>query len=220
MDLGPYYLTAMVFLLGPIARVSGMGRRTFDRRMIENGPRNGEWMDVDVDTHSLSLLEFADGPVGSMVMSFDVWDSEMPRLEIFGEDGTICIPDPDPVHGANVFGGEVWIRTAATARWSHQPRPVGRENWQVVENTHGFNENSRGLGLLDLAHAVRDKRPPRASGELAMHVCEVMEGIQRAPEQGGFVSITSCPAIPEMLPPDFPSQATSAPRTDLFQWRS
>ena len=80
LDLGPYYLTAMVFCLGPIARVAGMASRAFDRRMIENGPRKGEWMQVEVDTHSLSLLEFEAGVIGSMMISFDVWDSETPRF--------------------------------------------------------------------------------------------------------------------------------------------
>jgi predicted dehydrogenase len=205
LDLGPYYLTAMVFLLGPIAKVSGMARKTFQQRMIENGPRNGEMMDVEVDTHSLSMFEFRSGVIGSMTMSFDIWDSETPRFEIYGENGTICIADPDPVYGANRFEGDVLYRTRETSRWSHQPRPEGRGEWQVAENSHGFNENSRGLGLLELAYAARDKRQPRASGELAQHVCEVMTGILDSPKTGGFVDINSGSPIPEMLPENFPA---------------
>ena len=204
LDLGPYYLTAMVFLMGPIHRVSGMARRTFDRRQIENGPRNGEWMEVEVDTHSLSMFEFDSGAIGSMTMSFDIWDSETPRFEIYGEDGTICIPDPDPVHGANDFHGPVWYRTRRESRWEFQPRPTDRGDWLVAENTHGFNENSRGLGLLDLAYAARDGRPPRASGELAQHVLEVMTGIADAPQMGGFVDIASTCPVPEILSETFP----------------
>ncbi len=204
LDLGPYYLTAMVFLLGPIARVAGMSRRTFNERMIENGPRHGEWMPVEVDTHVQSMLEFRSGLIGSMTMSFDIWDSEMPRLEVFGEDGTICIPDPDPVHGANDFHGPVWYRTRETSRWTHQPRPTGRENWQVAENTHRFNENSRGLGLLDLAYAVRDGRKPRASAEMAYHVCAVMEGVLGSSKLGRYVEIKSNCDISPPLPETFP----------------
>ncbi len=203
-DLGPYYLTAMVFLLGPIARVSGMSRRSFERRQIECGPRSGEWIDVDVDTHALSLLEFESGVLASMTISFDVWDSHTPRFEIYGEGGTICIPDPDPVHGANIFGGPVWYRTRAQSRWEVQPRPQGRDDWLVAENTHGFNEDSRGLGLLDLAHAVKDGRAPRASGEMAFHVLEAMEGIARAPQSGGSVDLQSTCAVSPMLPEVFP----------------
>lgn len=205
LDLGPYYLTAMVHLLGPIARVSGMARRTFDKRQIENGPRNGEWMDVEVGTHSLSMFEFESGALGSMTMSFDIWDSETPRFEIYGEDGTICIPDPDPVHGANDFHGPVWYRTRKESRWEFQPRPTDRGDWLIAENTHGFNENSRGLGLLDLAYAVRDNRSVRASGELAQHVLEVMTGILEAPAKGGFVDIRSRCDVPDMLPETFPA---------------
>ena len=204
LDLGPYYLTALVFLLGPLSRVSGLARRTFDRRQIENGPRNGQWMPVEIDTHVVSQLEFASGPIGSMTMSFDVWDSETPRLEIYGEDGTICISDPDPVFGANIFGGEVWYRQRETSRWSHQPRPQGREDWTVAENDFGFNENSRGLGLLDLAYATRKERAPRAGGALAQHVLEAMLNILKSAEQGGQMIplVTTCER-PVPLPRNF-----------------
>lgn len=205
LDLGPYYLTAMVFLMGPISKVSGMARKTFNQRMIENGKRYGELLDVEVDTHSLSMLEFESGAIGSMTLSFDIWDSETPRLEIYGEDGTICIPDPDPVHGANIFQGPVLYRTRKQSRWEFQPRPKDRGDWLVAENTHGFNQDSRGLGLLDLAYAVRNKRAVRASGELAAHVYEVMNGILDAADQGGFVDINSRCSVPEVLPENFPA---------------
>jgi predicted dehydrogenase len=204
LDLGPYYLTAMIFLLGPVARVAGLSRKTFNKRMIENGPRNGEWMKVEIDTHVESLIEFRSGVIGSMTMSFDVWDSETPRLEIYGTEGTICIPDPDPVHGANNFHGPVLFRTRKTSRWTHQPRPPGREDWIVAKNNHGFNENARGLGLLDLAYAVRNNRQPRASAYMAYHVCEVMEGILNAPKLGRYVDIASICDRPEPLPENFP----------------
>ncbi|MEX3007599.1 Gfo/Idh/MocA family protein [Hoeflea sp. TYP-13] len=204
-DLGPYYLTAMVFFLGPITRVAGMSNRAFDKRMIENGPRNGEWMQVDVDTHVQGMLEFASGAIGSITMSFDIWDSEMPRLEIYGENGTICIPDPDPVHGANVFEGEVLYRTRETSRWSHKPRATGRESWQVAENGHGLNEDNRGIGLVDMAYAIHENRPPRASGELAYHVLEVMTGILDSHGAGRFAQISSRCAVPEPLPQIFPT---------------
>ena len=208
LDLGPYYLTAMIFCLGPIARVAGMASRAFDRRMIENGPRHGEWMPVEVDTHSLSLLEFDSGVIGSMMISFDIWDSETPRFEIYGEEGTICIADPDPVHGANIFGGEVLYRTRDSARWTHQPRPQGRDSWQVAACHHGYNLNSRGLGLLDLAHAVAERRPPRASGALACHVFEVMDAIAASPAAGRFKEIDSRCDRPDPLPLSFPDYLT------------
>ena len=205
LDLGPYYLTAMVFLLGPISQVSGMARRTFSRRMIENGPRHGDWMPVEVDTHSQSMIRFSSGVIGTMTMSFDVWDSETPRFEIYGEEGTICIPDPDPVHGANIFQGPVWYRTRAQSRWEFQPRPTGRDDWQLAKTTHGFNEDCRGLGLLDLAYAVRDDRPVRAGGDLAQHVLKVMAGIEESAREGRLVDIDGSCRVPDRLPETFPA---------------
>ena len=161
-------------------------------------------MKVEVDTHVQGMLEFESGVVGSITMSFDVWDSEMPRFEIYGEDGVICIPDPDPVDGANVFQGEVWYRTRDTSRWSHQPRPQGRDAWQVAKNTHGLNEDSRGIGLVEMADAIRDGRTPRCSGELAYHVLEAMYGILDSPKSGRFVDIESRPTVPEILPETYP----------------
>ena len=204
-DLGPYYLTALVALLGPVKRVCGFSRRTFDQRRIESQPRNGELLDVEVDTHICGLLEFHSGPIGTLMTSFDVWDSQLPRLEIYGEEGTICIPDPDPVDGANIFGGKVCYKTRETARWNYRPRVDGLEDWDVAENKHGYNTDSRGLGLVDLAYAVRNKRTPRASGEMAYHVLEVMTEILSAAGGGEYKTIESTCVTPEPLPVNFPA---------------
>lgn len=200
LDLGPYYLAALVFCLGPIGRVAGMARKTFPERMIENGHRDGEMMPVEVDTHCLSMFEFESGVIGQMMVSFDVWDSETPRLEIYGTDGTICIPDPDPGDGANVFQGPVWIRTRETSRWTMRPRPKAPMDWEVAENTHGLNCDARGVGLAELAQAVSERREPRASGALGLHLCEVMHGMLCSPGLGRFVDIQSTCARPAMLP--------------------
>ncbi len=205
LDLGPYYLTAMIAMLGPIKRACGMSNRISDKRLIESQPRHGEYIDVEVDTHVLGMLEFESGVVGSIMMSFDVWDSQTPRLEIYGENGTICIPDPDPVHGPNLFEGEVWYRTRETSRWTYKPRVKGLDNWQIAENTHGHNVDSRGLGLVDLAYAARDGRPVRASGEMAHHVFEVMTGILESPGDGMYRVMESTCGKPAMLPENFPA---------------
>ncbi len=199
LDLGPYYLAAMVFCLGPIARVAGLGRKREASRLIENGPRKGQRMPVEVDTHCLSLIAFENGVVGQMMVSFDVWESETPRLEIYGTKGTVCIPDPDPGDGANIFQGPVWVRTRDTARWTMRPRPNAPPEWEVAENTHGLNFDARGIGLADLAAAVREGREPRASGALGLHLCEVMEGMLQSSNLGGFVDIESTCTRPPML---------------------
>lgn len=199
MDLGPYYLAAMVFCLGPISRVAGMGRKREASRMIENGPRHGQMMPVEVDTHCLSLIEFESGVIGQMMVSFDVWESETPRLEIYGTEGTLCIPDPDPGDGANLFQGPVWVRTRETARWTMRPRPKAPADWAIAENTHGLNLDARGVGLAELAVAAREGREPRASGALGLHLCEVMDGMLHSPDLGRFVDIQSTCTRPTML---------------------
>ena len=201
LDLGPYYLTVLVFLFGPMTRVCGMGNRSAKTRMIENGPRQGETIDVEVDTHSISLIEFDCGIVGSMMMSFDVWDSETPRLEIYGSEGSICIPDLDPVHGANNFDGPVWFRRREASRWEFQPRPTDRpENWNVAANRYGYNSNFRGLGLRDLAQARSEHREPRASGKLAFHVLEALIAIEESSRERTFQDIASTVERPEPMP--------------------
>lgn len=204
LDLGPYYFTAMVFLLGPISRVCGMARRAFDQRLIESQPRAGQRIAVEVDTHVQSLFEFESGVQGSMTISFDIWDSDTPRLEIYGDHGTICIADPDPVHGANIFQGEVWYRTRETSRWVYQPRVPGNEKWQVADNHHGHNQDSRGLGLVDMALAIRERRAARCSGEMAMHLFDVMQGVLDSAAQCKFIDIDSRCEPPLPLPEVFP----------------
>ena len=204
LDLGPYYLTAMVALLGPVKRTSGFAKKSFTQREIESQPRKGDRIAVEVATHVCANLEFANGVIGSMVMSFDVWDTQLPRLEIYGSKGTLCIADPDPVDGANIFGGEVLYKTRETARWTYRPRVPGLERWDVVVNTHGFNDNSRGLGLIDMAYAIRDNRAPRANGHLALHVCEVMQTILDSNTTKQHLALQSSCNRPEPLPPDFP----------------
>ncbi|MGY3571566.1 Gfo/Idh/MocA family protein [Vibrio paucivorans] len=203
-DLGPYYLTAMIALLGPVKRCAGMAKRSFNQRLIESKPRTGEYIDVEVDTHINSLLEFENGVTGMMMTSFDVWDSQLPRLEIYGTEGTLCINDPDPTDGTNIFGGEVLYKTKETARWNYRPRVQGLEAWSVADDQHRFSEDSRGLGLVDLAYAAIKGRAPRASGEMALHVCDIMESIVRSNQSGQFEHISTDCSTPTLLPTDFP----------------
>jgi len=181
-----------------------MARRAFSERLIESQPRAGERIPVEVDTHVQSMFEFASGVQGTMTISFDIWESDTPRFEIYGENGTICIADPDPVHGANIFQGDVWYRTRETSRWVYQPRVPGNEHWEIAPNTHGYNEDSRGIGLLDMALAIREKRAARCSGELAMHIFDVMQGVLDSAKNKQFVDIDSRCDVPLALPETFP----------------
>ncbi len=172
-DMGPYYLTALVSLLGAVRRVTGSTRVTFSERTIRSEPRFGERISVEVPTHLAAVLDFVNGPIVTLVTSFDVWASEMPRLEIYGSGGSLSLPDP------NTFGGPVRIRGADD------------DAWRDVPVTRPFTENSRGLGLADMASGLRSGASHRASGDLAYHVLEVMHAVETASEEGRHVEITS-----------------------------
>jgi len=180
-DMGPYYLTALVSLLGPIRRVTGAARASFATRTVTSAPRRGETIPVHVPTHVSAVLEFASGPIVTLVTSFDVWAHEA-RIEIYGSEGTLSVPDP------NTFGGPV--------RWRRRPE----ENWADMPLRSGFSENWRGLGVAELAAAARAGRPHRASGDLAFHVLEAMHGIHAAAAEGQHITLESTVERPEPLP--------------------
>ena len=173
LDIGPYYLTALVSLLGPVKSCCGFSKTTFPERTVLCGPKLGEHIKVEVPTYFSGTMEFSIGVIGTITASFDIWDSQLPRIEIYGTAGTLCIPDVDPLEGPNVFGGPVLIKTKETSRWRGVPRKPELRDWDELSVIHKYNENSRGLGLSDMAYAIRDRRPNRASGEMAYHVLEI-----------------------------------------------
>lgn len=181
-DMGPYYLTALVSLMGPVKRVTGSARITFPERIITSEPKYGQKIKVEVPTHVAGIMDFTNGAVGTIITSFDIWDSQLPRIEIYGSEGTLIVPDP------NTFGGPVYIKRQ------------GAESWSEVPLTHGYSENSRGIGLADMACALRDKRPSRASGELAYHVLEIMHGFHDASVDGKHYELLSTCEKPAALP--------------------
>ena len=181
-DMGPYYLTALISLLGPIARVTGSARISFPERTIGSGPKQGQQIAVETPTHVAGVLDFAGGAVATIITSFDVWAANLPRIEIYGSEGSLSVPDP------NTFGGPVRIRLAKD------------KEWRDVPLTHGYTENSRGLGVADMAGAIREGRPHRASGELAYHVLDVMAAFEEASTAGHHVAITSGPPRVAALP--------------------
>ncbi len=181
-DMGPYYLTALISVLGPVRRVTGSARRTHDRRTIGSEPRCGEKIDVEVPTHVAAVLDFASGPVVTLLTSFDVSAARLPLIEIYGSGGSLSVPDP------NTFGGPVALFKPGTGRWADEG-PLD-----------GHAQNSRGLGVAELAHAIEEDRPHRASGEVALHVLEIMHAIHRASETSCHVEIETRCAQPEPLP--------------------
>lgn len=207
LDIGPYYVTALLSLLGPVRRCCAMSKRTFDTRTITSEPRRGEVIPVDVDTYTTGILEFACGTLATLLFSFDVCDSELPRMELYGTRGTLCVPDIDPLDGPNLFGGELWLRTPETCRWKALPRDreAASSAWEKVPITRPHTstshaENSRGIGLLDAVDAIHERCSPRASGEMALHSLEVMESMLVSARERRFCELETTFKRPQPLP--------------------
>ncbi len=180
-DMGPYYFTALVALLGPARRITSSARITHTRRTIGSEPLKGQQIEVEVPTHVASVVDFVSGPIATLVTSFDVQASRYRYLEIYGTEGTLAVPDP------NTFGGPVQIK-----------RHFGDE-WHDVPLTHGNAKQSRGIGLADMVRGIQRSRAHRASGELSLHVLDLMESSIRASASAAHVDLaTSCPR-PEPL---------------------
>jgi predicted dehydrogenase len=172
-DMGPYYLTALVSLLGPVVRVSGSARKGFEERAVISEPQKGKTIAVDVPTHIAGTLDFSNGTAGTVITSFDVYSHTLPFIEIYGTEGSLRVPDP------NTFGGPVYVSRFRSETWSEIPL------------LKGYPENSRGLGVTDMAEAIDEGRPHRASGELTCHVLEVMHGIHDASASGQYYRVKS-----------------------------
>ena len=181
-DMGPYYLTALVNLIGPVRRVTGSAQMTFAERTISSAPKRGQKIEVEVPTHVAGVLDFASGAVGTIVTSFDVWHAQLPLIEIYGTEGTLSVPDP------NLFGGPVKVRRFNSDRFEEIPL------------LYGYTDNSRGIGVADMAYAIQQGRKHRANGELGYHVLEVMEGLHMASSSGRHHDMTSACERPMALP--------------------
>ena len=182
LDMGPYYITDLVQLLGPVAGVMGSTSRPRAERVVTSQPMNGALIPVEVDTHVAGTLEFESGAIVSITMSFDVPQHTHSPIEIHGDKASLLVPDP------NKFGGEVRIA-----------RPRGA--WETVALSHGHAEGEfRSIGVADMAAAILADRPHRASGALAFHVLEVMEAFQISSQEGRRVAIESRVERPAPLP--------------------
>lgn len=183
-DMGPYYLTALIQHIGPIRSIAGFARTTFPERTVTSEPRNGEVLKVETPTHIAGTIDFANGAIGTVITSFDVWGSRLPRIEIYGTEGTLSLPDP------NTFGGPVFVQR-------------GREKeWKEVEVKRPYAENGRGLGVVDMACAIRTGRPHRASGEMAFHVLDAMHAFLNSSGQTRYIRLDSTCDRPAPIPVD------------------
>ncbi|MFI7441495.1 Gfo/Idh/MocA family protein [Nonomuraea indica] len=187
-DLGPYYLTTLVALLGPASRVSASNRRAREHRVVGSGPKAGTVFPVDVPTHVNALIDFAGGPAAGATFSFD---SPVSRtlIEVIGTEGALSLPDP------NTFDGPLLARGLHDLEWRELP----------LEGTTA----GRGIGVLDMARAIRAGVPHRASGALALHVLEIMTAVTESGERGEFRGLGSGSPVPDPLPADWDPYAAT-----------
>jgi len=185
LDMGPYYVTALINLMGPVARVSGAARMTFAERVATSEALMGQRLPVEVNTHVAGTLEFESGAIATVIMSFDVWGHNLPLIEIHGEDGSLSVPDP------NRFDGDVSILKGGT------------RDWVDIPLSHSTNIG-RGAGVADMAQAIQSGRPHRASGDLAFHALDIMLALEESSEQGRHIEIKSTLEQPAALPAGLP----------------
>lgn len=181
LDMGPYYLTALVNLLGPVKTVAGMTSKASQTRVCTCKNRYGEILSVEIPTHITGLLNFASGEIAVIITSFDIAAHHLPNIEVHGTLGSIKVPDP------NTFGGEVEFC------------PKGGGQWQKVPLTHRYYDNSRGLAIADMANALTERRTNRANGELALHILEIMTALNTSGQTKTFQEILSTATKPQAL---------------------
>lgn len=171
MDMGPYYLTALVNLLGRVEGLTGVVSRSFETRVVTSMPQYGQIIDVEVPTHVNGILRFANGAVGTITTTFDVYYDNQAALEIYGTKGTLRVPDP------NGFGGPVMLLRPEDGVFREMPL------------VFGYKGNSRGLGLADMAKALRAGRSMRAGSEQTLHVLEIMTAFEKSSREGRFINL-------------------------------
>lgn len=181
-DMGPYYLTTLVALFGPIKHLSGMTKINFSERKIYSEPKRGEKINVKVPTHISGTMEFSSGAIATLTTSFDIFGgSTLPNMEIYGSEGTILMPDP------NTFDGPVRLRKK------------DEESFIEVPLVHTYRDNWRGLGVADMAWAILHGKSYRASGELMYHILEAMHGFHYSYDEKSFYSMNSSCEKPSPL---------------------
>ena len=193
LDMGPYYLTALVQMLGPVKTVSGFSSRAQGKRTIGSGPRGGETFDVTVDTQVLALLEFASGPIATATFSFDA-PTAFRELEVQGTEAVIRPPDP------NYFAGSVFLCKKDVSKlkpreWFEVPAET---DW--VEIPADGSAEGRGMGALDMARALRSGGKPRAAADLAIHVLDVMESIGASAASRHTTPVSTTCTSADLLP--------------------
>ncbi|HLO99818.1 MAG TPA: Gfo/Idh/MocA family oxidoreductase [Fimbriimonas sp.] len=187
LDMGPYYLTAFINMFGPIERLGALTRTTFAERTITSEPLKGQVITVETPTTFISALQFTNGVVGQLTTSFDTFGFiKQPNIIVYGSEGTMHVPDPNSFNGWNEESSKIHIKR-------------GGDVEEVIVSDLVFKNNSRGLGILDMAHAIAEGRPHRASGDLAYHVLDAMLSSIDSGERGEFIKLETQPTQPTVI---------------------
>ena len=183
-DMGPYYLTALTTLLGAASRITGMAGIQIGKRTITSQPHYGEQIVVETPDHVTGLIEFTSGAIGTIVTTFATWGSRLPRIEIYGTEGTLGVPDP------NTLSGPVTLCRA------------GEKQFSEVPLTHGHTDgaNKWGIGVADMAHALVSGRAHRVTGAQGYHVLDLMQGFLETTREGVHYRVPSSFPCPAPLP--------------------
>ncbi|WP_334172408.1 Gfo/Idh/MocA family protein [Sinomonas sp.] len=181
LDMGPYYVSALVTLLGPVVSVTGAASHTRSERVIGSGPRAGEKIPVEIDTHVTGVLVHESGVLSTLVMSFDAVATHSSNIEVHGSMGTLAVPDP------NHFDGDTRVFR------------LGGAEWETLPVSAGYVGSGRGYGIADLASTPPGEEP-RAGGTLAFHVLDVMESLLDSAHSGKAVAVTSRAERPSAVP--------------------
>jgi predicted dehydrogenase len=201
LDMGPYFITALVHFLGPVRRVAALQRPVAPTRNVPlMGPRSGESLSVSVSTHYAGTLEFQTGALVTLVVSWDLWATHLPYLELYGTEGTLEVPDPDS------FGGNPRLRRAGLEELEEPPLPKTDIPWATMPLSHRV-DLQRGVGIADLAAGIRSGAPHRCSAELAEHVLDVLISIDESCRHREHVEVTTAPDRPRAMPPSNPGWA-------------
>ena len=199
IDMGPYYLTALVNLLGPAQKVSGSIVKGVKKRTIGIGPRKNKTFKVECPTTYLSTITFQNETVVRLTLSFDVIAHQKNHIELYGDKGSMIVPDP------NMFGGSVYLCKKLGSPWKEfktNRMPLGKINIRTQSsraNESPTNANYRGVGLAEMAYCIGKKRIHRCNGEVSLHVLDLIQSTMKSAKTNKAVKLTTTCKIPKLF---------------------
>jgi predicted dehydrogenase len=191
LDMGPYYITALLNLLGEAKGVTGMTKRTFDNRTITSQPHFGTNVTVDVDTHLTGSIEFSNGAIATIVTTFDAFYTSQARFEVYGTEGTLVVPDPNTFGGpVLLFRREDMVRGSMVDPALMKPEEItAYRHYRQLPLLYDYRDNSRGIGLADMCKAIETGRGFRANYTQQLHVLEIMTSFSKSSESKKYIEL-------------------------------